>query len=96
LIDLAVPGLRIVFITFPIVGFQMVTSNLFQSIGLARQAIFMSLSRQVIILLPCLIILPRFFGVNGVWYSLPVADILSSVIAAYMLIVQYRRSVISQ
>lgn len=95
LIDLAVPGLRIVFITFPIIGFQMVTSNLFQSIGLAKQAIFMSLSRQVIFLLPCLIILPQFFGVNGVWYSLPVADILSSVIAAYMLFVQYRKSVIN-
>ena len=95
LIDLAVPGLRIVFITFPIVGFQMVTSNLFQSIGLAKQAIFMSLSRQVIFLLPCLIILPQFFGVNGVWYSLPVADILASIIAAYMLFVQYRKSVIN-
>ncbi len=94
LIDLAVPGLRIVFMSFPIIGFQMVTSNLFQSIGMAKQAIFMSLSRQVIFLLPCLLILPQFLGVKGVWYSLPVADLLSSVIAAYMLAAQYRKSVI--
>ena len=54
----------------------------------------MSLSRQLIFLLPCLLILPRIFGVKGVWYSLPVADLLSSVIAAYMLVIQYRKSVI--
>jgi len=69
----------------------MVTSNFFQSIGMARKAIFMSLSRQVLILLPCLLILPQFFGVKGVWYSLPTADLLSSIIAAYMLINQYRK-----
>jgi len=94
LIELAVPGLRIVFLFFPIIGFQMVTSNFFQSIGMAKKAIFMSLSRQLIFLLPCLLILPRIFGVKGVWYSLPVADLLSSVIAAYMLVIQYRKSVI--
>ena len=96
LIELVVPALRIVFIFFPIVGFQMVTSNFFQSIGMARKAIIMSLSRQVLILLPCLIILPQFFGVKGVWYSLPTADILSSIVAACMLISQYRKSNISR
>jgi len=94
LIELAVPGLQIVFLFFPIVGFQMVTSNFFQSIGMAKKAIFMSLSRQLIFLLPCLLILPHFFGVKGVWYSLPAADLLASVIAAYMLVSQYRKSVI--
>jgi Na+-driven multidrug efflux pump len=58
---------------------------------MARKAIFMSLSRQVIILLPCLLILPQFFGVNGIWYSLPTADLLASVLAAYLLIDQYRK-----
>ncbi len=96
LIELVIPALRIVFIFFPIVGFQMVTSNFFQSIGMARKAIIMSLSRQVLILLPCLIILPQFFGVKGVWYSLPTADILSSVVAACMLITQCRKSKILQ
>ena len=96
LTDLAVQGLRIVFIFFPIIGFQMVAGNFFQSIGMANKAIFMSLSRQVLFLLPCLLILPNYFGVKGVWLSMPSADILSSIIAAYMLFVQYKKSVIKQ
>lgn len=92
LIDIAVPGLRTVMLFFPIIGFQMVTSNFFQSIGMAGKAIFMSLTRQVLFLLPSLLILPSFFGVMGVWYSMPLADLLSSVVAAYMLLVQYRKS----
>ena len=91
LIELVITGLRIVFIFFPLIGFQMVTSNFFQSIGMVRKAILMSLSRQVIILLPCLLILPSFFGTKGVWYSLPAADILSSLLAAYLLVNQYRK-----
>ena len=90
LIELVIPGMRIVFIFFPIIGFQMVTSNFFQSIGIPGKAIFMSLSRQVLFLLPSLLLLPRFFGVNGVWYSLPLADIMASLITAYLLIQQYR------
>jgi Na+-driven multidrug efflux pump len=93
LIELAIPGLRIVFIFYPIIAFQMVTGNFFQSIGLAYKAIFMSLSRQLLFLLPGLIFLPQFVGVKGVWYSFPAADILSSVIAASMLIAHYRKSV---
>jgi len=94
LINIVVPGLRIVMILFPIVGFQMVASTFFQSIGMAGKAIFMSLTRQVLFLLPCLIILPTFFGVKGVWYSMPAADMLSSIIAASLLITQYRKSYI--
>ncbi|MFZ0281639.1 MAG: MATE family efflux transporter [Bacteroidales bacterium] len=91
--NIAVQGLRIVMVFFPIVGFQMVTSNFFQSIGLAGKAIFMSLTRQVLFLLPGLLILPSFFGVKGVWYSMPAADFLSSIIAAYLLVTQYRKTV---
>ncbi len=96
LIDIAVSGLRIVIVFFPIVGFQMVTSNFFQSIGMAGKAIFMSLTRQVLFLLPLLTILPSFYGVKGVWYSMPTADLLSSIIAASLLIAQYRKSVVNQ
>lgn len=91
LIDIAVPGLRIVLMLFPIVGFQMVTSNFFQSIGMPGKAIFMSLTRQGLFLLPFLIIFPSFLGIKGVWYSMPAADLLSSIIAAYLLISQYRK-----
>lgn len=91
LIELSAIGLRITLMFFPIVGFQMVTSNFFQSIGMAGKAIFLSLSRQMLILLPCLFILPHFFGVWGVWYSMPVSDFLASLIAATMLTHQYRK-----
>jgi len=90
LIGLVVPAMRIVFLFFPIVGFQMVTSNFFQSIGMAGKAILMSLTRQILYLLPCLLILPRFFGVRGIWYSLPTADLLASILAAWLLARQYR------
>lgn len=92
LIDIVVPGMRIVMISFPIIGFQMVTSNFFQSIGMPGKSIFMSLSRQVLFLLPFLLILPPVFGVKGIWYSMPAADSLASIIAAYLLIVQYRKN----
>lgn len=88
---LSARGLRITVIFFPIIGFQMVTSNFFQSIGMAGKAIFLSLSRQLLILFPCLLILPRFFGEWGVWYSMPVSDILASLIAATMLVSQFRK-----
>ncbi len=96
LINIVVPGLRIVMIFFPIIGFQMVASTFFQSIGMAGKAIFMSLTRQVLFLLPCLLILPSIFGVKGVWYSMPAADLLASIIAAYLLVSQYRKSYVKQ
>jgi Na+-driven multidrug efflux pump len=94
LINIAASGLRIVMTFIPIVGFQMVASTFFQSIGMPGKAIFMSLTRQVLFLLPCLMILPSFFGIKGVWYSMPAADLLASIIAAYLLISQYRKSYI--
>lgn len=90
LIDLAANGMRIVFMTFPIIGFQMVTANFFQSIGMVKKSIFMSLSRQLLFLLPCLLILPYLWGINGVWYSMPIADTISSVIAAILLVRQFK------
>lgn len=89
LINLSANGLRIVVMFFPIIGFQMVTSNFFQSIGMARKAIILSLSRQVLILIPCLFILPLFFGSHGVWISMPISDITASVMAAIMLYRQF-------
>ncbi|MCE5174007.1 MAG: MATE family efflux transporter [Bacteroidales bacterium] len=63
---------------FPIIGFQMVSSNFFQSIGKASTAIFLSLSRQFIFLIPALLIIPHYFGLNGVWMALPTSDVLAT------------------
>ena len=85
LISRAATGFRIVVLFFPIVGFQMVTSNFFQSIGMANKAIFLSLTRQLLFLLPCLLILPQFIGASGIWWSMPVSDLAASIVAAVML-----------
>lgn len=90
LIARAATGLRITVLVFPVVGFQMVTSNFFQSIGMAGKAIFLSLTRQLLFLLPMLIILPLFLGADGIWWSLPVSDFIASLVAGVMLYKQYQ------
>jgi len=90
LIKIAVKGFRIVFCLFPIIGFQMVSSNFFQSIGQAKKSIFLSLIRQVIVLIPLLFLLPHFLGVEGVWISMPIADLSSTIITAFLIIKQVK------
>jgi Na+-driven multidrug efflux pump len=92
LLDLTVQGMRIAFAAFPIIGFQMVSSNFFQSIGKPGKAIYMSLSRQVIFLIPAVLILPNFFGIAGVWMSLPVADTLAAVNSAFLLAIHFKKN----
>lgn len=70
-------ALRFIVICFPFVGFQIVIANFFQSVGMAGKAIFLSLTRQAIFLLPMLYILPHYWGLDGVWLSMPIADGLS-------------------
>ena len=77
LTDIAVHGIRINSIAFPLIGFQAVVTNFFQSIGKAKISIFLSLSRQLIFLLPPLIIFPTIMKVDGVWWSLPTSDVLA-------------------
>ncbi|GHT10120.1 MATE family efflux transporter [Bacteroidia bacterium] len=84
LIDVAVHGIHIVFAVFPIVGFQMVATNFFLSINKPKIAIFLSLTRQMLFLVPCLLILPHFLETTGVWVSIPVADFVASVLTAVM------------
>ncbi len=85
LIAKSTAGLRIVFIFYPFIGFQIVVSTFFQSIGKAGKAIFLSLTRQVIFLIPFLLILPKYFGINGVWVAMPASDALS-IILSFLLI----------
>jgi putative MATE family efflux protein len=91
LTDIATVGLRTVFSAYPIVGFQMVTSNFFQSIGMANKAIFLSLTRQVLFLIPLLIFLPQFWEVDGVWWSMPIADVASATVTAVVLFIQMKK-----
>ncbi len=82
---LAERGLRLMNIAFPIVGFQMVTSNLFQCLGMVKKSIFLSLSRQLLFLLPCIYLLPAVLESEaGVWYSFPISDTVAAIITAIM------------
>ncbi len=92
LIRQSVLGMRITFAVFPIVGLQVVTTNFFQAIGRAKISILLSLSRQALLLIPCLIVLPLFFGIEGVWLSGPVSDLVASVLALVILKTQFHRS----
>lgn len=91
LILAAVYGLHVVFAVFPIDGFQMVATNFFLSIGMSKKAIFLSLTRQMLFLIPCLIILPRYLGTLGVWISIPIADLTAAVVTAIVLVRQFRK-----
>lgn len=86
LIELAARGIMIIMFTYPIDGYQMVVTNFFQSIGKAKISIFLSLSRQMLFLLPMLFILPLRFGVDGVWYSMPVSDVIAAVVTLVIML----------
>lgn len=77
--------IRIATISFFMVGFQIVTTNFFQSLGMAGKAVFLSLTRQIIFMIPLLFILPPIWHLNGVWAAFPISDFLSVVIASVML-----------
>jgi len=91
LVDVAVSGLRWMFAVYSLVGCQMVVSAFFQSIGKPTQAIILSMSRQVLILIPLLLILPNFFGVSGVWMSMTVSDFLAVLLALLLLHFELKR-----
>jgi Na+-driven multidrug efflux pump len=85
LIAATVNSLSISLTLFYVVGFQIVATTFLQSIGLAGKSIFLSLVRQVIFLIPFLLILPQHFGLDGVWASFPTADVFSTTTAALMI-----------
>lgn len=87
---LAIDGMRIIVSMSPLVGFQIVVGNFFQSIGMARKSIFLSMSRQLLFLMPFLLIFPEIWGTNGVWLSIAVSDLISVITAALMLWHFYR------
>lgn len=89
--QLSAEGLRLMICMFPIVGAQMVISNFFQCIGKASKAILMSTSRQLLFLVPGLIIFPQFFGTWGVWISMPVSDVISTFVAAMLLVPELKK-----
>ena len=93
LMDFGRGGLRMALLALPIVGFQVVAGNFFQSIGNAKIAVLLTLLRQVIILIPLLFILPNHFGLQGIWMSMPIADFCSAAIVVFFLIHHWKKLV---
>ena len=85
LVALSAKALRILTIVFPIVGFQMIATNFFQSLGMVKKSIILSLSRQILFLLPLLYTLPLMLGADGVWISYPISDALATLLTIFML-----------
>ena len=83
--------MRIMNCGFALVGFGMVTSNLFQCLGMVKISIFLSLSRQLIFLLPLIYALPFWLQVDGVWWGFPVSDVLSVVVSAFFIAALFRK-----
>lgn len=91
LIKGSIKAIHIVMMMFPLIGSQMVITNFFQCIGKVKISIFLSLSRQLLFLLPLLAILPNFYGINGVWASMPTSDFIAVVVAVTIMLVFLRR-----
>jgi putative MATE family efflux protein len=91
LLEIGTRGLRIFLLALPLVGFQIITGNYFQSTGKAGLAALISLLRQVIVLVPILMILPKHIGLDGVWLAGPIADTISAIITSVFLIYELKR-----
>ncbi|MBQ2322133.1 MAG: MATE family efflux transporter [Bacteroidales bacterium] len=90
LIGISEHALRMVFIAFPLIGYQIVTVGFLLSLGMSGKAIILSLSRQLLCLTPLLIVLPRFYGADGVWMAMPISDVCSVVVALFLGVGQLR------
>lgn len=90
LITTTVHAMLIYLALIPVIGFQVVSTSYFQAVGKARQAIILSLSRQVLFFIPLLLILPHFWGVEGVWRAAPIADFLSICLTATLIYLEMR------
>lgn len=95
LYELGRHGLRIITLLFPVIGFQIITGGFYQSIGKAGIASMLSLLRQVIFLIPVLCILPRFYGLEGVWYANPISDLMAAVVSSIFLFRAFRKFSVS-
>lgn len=81
LIESTIFALRIVILATPTIGVQVIASGMFQALGKALPALFLSLLRQIIILIPLILVIPRFLGINGIWISFPLADLIAFAIS---------------
>jgi putative MATE family efflux protein len=91
LMDMGILCLRVSCIMLPVIGFQVFSASYFQAVGKPLESTVLSLSRQILLYLPLLLLLPRFFGLNGVFFAMPVADLFSTALTAVFMAAELRR-----
>jgi putative MATE family efflux protein len=96
MINQTAPALIAVFLATPTLVMQLIGSTYYQSIGKALPALFLSLLKQGIFLIPLILILPRYFGLNGVWYSFPIADLGTAIINFFFLRYAYQKLAVEE
>ncbi len=96
LIDIAVSGMRIYLSTLPLLGIAIVGPSFFQAIGKPKQSMLLSLLRQMILLVPLILIIPRYFGIRGIWMAQPIADILCSIIISIFLMKEFKGYMVTE
>jgi len=90
LLKLGCRAMRIAGIMLPVVGFQIVSAGYFQAVGKPKQAMLLMVSRQILVLIPAVLLLPRFFGLDGVWLALPTSDFLACLITGTFIFFELR------
>jgi Na+-driven multidrug efflux pump len=91
LISMGIEAIRLFIFSLPVLGYQHIAISLFQALGRARPALFLSIFRQILFLIPLVLVLPRFFGLKGIWLSFPVSDFISFFIT-FIMVTQLLRS----
>lgn len=91
LLETSTHGLHFFMLLLPVVGYQIVCSNFFQAIGKAGKSMLMSLMRQVIALIPLVLILPRYYGLDGIWYAAPLSDLIAFIVTTIFIIFEWKK-----
>jgi putative MATE family efflux protein len=90
LINTSNTGMKIFLSMMPLIGFQIISANYFQAVGKAKKSMILSMLRQVILLIPLLIFLPRFFALKGVWLAGPISDFIAAILTGYFILTEIK------
>ena len=84
LIAMGANAMRLMMLMIPVVGFHIVGTTIFQALGKALPSLILSMSREILFLIPLILVLPKFWGLNGIWLTMPISDILSFILTAIL------------
>jgi Na+-driven multidrug efflux pump len=89
-VNLGIAPIRIIIVTFPLLGFQFVSGTLFQAIGKPLPATIITLARQILFLIPAILIFPIFWGLTGIWMTWPFSDVMDFIVCSAFIVWEIR------